>query len=72
MAAEVLFLNSALLPWALSQELCLLWKSLFLGQKESSRGQVLRVLTVSSINVEKTNGPVLLQGVGRCCLDIQN
>lgn len=72
MAAEVLFLISPLLPWVLSQELSLLWKSLFLGQKESSRSSIMCFYSVFHQCGEKKMGPMLFQEVGRSCLDIQN
>lgn len=72
MAAEVLFLISPLLPWVLSQGLSLLWKSLFLGQKESSRSSIMCFYSVFHQCGEKKMGPMLFQEVGRSCLDIQN
>lgn len=71
MAADVPFLNSALLSWVLSQMPCLFRKSLFLGQKESSRLSIMYSYSLFHPCAGKKMGPVLLQ-VGRSCLDIQN
>lgn len=67
-AAGALSLNSSLLPPGPSQLPPLLWRSVS-GQKESSRPCLMCLNGLVHQSGGKKSGPMLLQGVGRFCLD---